>query len=324
MNFVAIGNPVYDSIVTPSVSTQGRVLSGCSTNACLVWGKFGLKPTLIGAVGPDFAAQFKSALANYGIQHHLFPSRQSGGFHLHYYDEHGSRDLTVLGIADPIPALPESALTADYILVGPILQEVSLDIIRAIRTRNPGRMMLDPQGLLRRVVDGKIVHEKPAGIEAVVGLCDIVKPNELETKVLTGIDPRQNSRTPARLLKEWGAGLVIITLAELGSVIYDGHQFYDIPAFKTTLQDSTGAGDTYAAGFLTALSEGLDLFEAGCFASAVASIMVENIGPDFPLTRADARRRTDILKNKYSASGESVPISNKFYQKVQKELINEQ
>jgi sugar/nucleoside kinase (ribokinase family) len=83
-----------------------------------------------------------------------------------------------------------------------------------------------------------------------------------------------------------------VTLAELGSVIYDGQQFIDIPPYEIDLIDATGAGDTYMAGFtFEYLKTGGDLRKAGCFASATSSIMIENVGPDFQMTESMVRQR---------------------------------
>ncbi len=132
-------------------------------------------------------------------------------------------------------------------------------------------------------------------MKKIISQVDVVKPNELETKVLTGIDPRLDPYTPAEEIKSWGPKLVIVTLAELGSVIYDGKDFYEIPAFETEAVDATGAGDTYAGGFVTAMTKRYDLERAGLFAASVASIMVENTGPEFELSWEEALRRAAVL-----------------------------
>lgn len=93
-----------------------------------------------------------------------------------------------------------------------------------------------------------------------------------------------------------GTEIVIVTLAELGSVIYDGKQFVDIPPYQIDLVDATGAGDTYMAGFtFEYLKSGGDVWRAGCFASCTSSIMIENVGPDFPMTEAAIRTRQERL-----------------------------
>jgi sugar/nucleoside kinase (ribokinase family) len=154
----------------------------------------------------------------------------------------------------------------------------------------------DPQGLLRGADEtGRIYHEKPEGIEEILGQFNVVKPNELEGKVLTGIDCRQDPYEAARIIKSWGPNIVIVTLAELGSIIYDGKQFVNIPPYQINLVDSTGAGDTYMAGFTFEYLRTQDLRQSGCFASCVSSIMIEQVGPDFELTEAEVRRRQQTL-----------------------------
>jgi len=290
----AIGNPVYDYIKTPRVDTKERILSGCSTNAALVLAKLGENVKLIGAVGEDFRAQFVSDLKKYGIEPEIHPSRETGGFSLVYYDAFGNRTLDLLGRAANIERLDMTSLReSEAILVGPILGEVSFEAIREIRKNYAGLFFCDPQGLLRNADEsGRIYHEKTPGIEDVLGQFDIVKPNELEGKVLTGIDCRRDPYEAARIIKFWGPKIVIVTLAELGSVIYDGKQFIDIPPYEVDLIDATGAGDTYMAGFtFEYLKTGGDLKKAGCFASATSSIMIENVGPDFVMTEPMIRER---------------------------------
>lgn len=202
----AIGNPVYDYIKTQKVETPGRVLSGCSTNAALALSRMGEKVHLVGAVGEDFKAQFAADLRKYGIDYSLTPSRRTGGFSLVYYDNFGNRTLDLLGRADNIDSVkPEWYHDSKAVLIGPILGEVSFDTIREIRRNFTGLLFCDPQGLLRGAhADGRIFHHKPEGIENVLGLFDIVKPNELEGKVLTGIDCRENPYEAARIIKSWG------------------------------------------------------------------------------------------------------------------------
>ena len=290
----AIGNPVYDYIKTPRVDTKERILSGCSTNAALVLAKLGKQVRLIGAVGEDFKAHFVADLKRYGIEPEIHPSKETGGFSLIYYDAFGNRTLDLLGRAANIEYLDFASLSqSEAVLIGPILGEVSFDSIRDIRKNFNGLFFCDPQGLLRNADEtGRIYHEKTPGIESALGQFDIVKPNELEGKVLTGIDCRKDPYEAARIIKAWGPKIVIVTLAELGSVIYDGKTFIDIPPYEIDLIDATGAGDTYMAGFtFEYLKTGGDLRKAGCFASATSSIMIENVGPDFVMTESMVRER---------------------------------
>ncbi len=290
-----IGNPVFDLIETPYLKTGGRVLSGCSTNACLALSKLGMETALIGRVAQDYETLFRSEMERFKINYAIEESKESGGFKLIYFDDHGNRTLDVLGDAGPIGFFPEKYADSEWILFGPILQEIDLRYVEMVKSQSKAKIFVDPQGFLRRTESGRILHEKTPEIEAIAALSDVFKPNEMECQVLTGIDPRVDYETPAKIIKSWGAKLVIITLAEAGSVIYDGSDFYVIPAYETLAKDSTGAGDTYAAGIIYALSHGYDYFDAGCFAGCVSSVMIENCGPDFPLTLEEAERRKEKL-----------------------------
>ena len=294
----AVGNPVYDYIKTKKVDTKDRILSGCSTNAALALAKMGEQVKLVGAVGNDFKDRFVKELTRYRIDYEIIPSEETGGFSLIYYDDFGNRTLDLLGRASAIGQLdPGMYRESEAVLIAPILKEVSFADIRHIRGSFDSLFFCDPQGLLRGARDdGRIYHEKPDGIEEILGLFDIVKPNELEGKVLTGIDCREDPYEAARIIKSWGPKIVIVTLAELGSVIYNGDEFINIPPYEIDLVDATGAGDTYMAGFtFEYLKTSGDLRRAGCFASATSSIMIEHVGPDFEMTEALVRRRQERL-----------------------------
>ena len=291
----AFGNPVYDEITTPRVSTDGRVLSGCSTNFALALSRLGEQVTLVGTIGRDYRAAFERDLRKAGIAASVTEAPETGGFRLNYYDDRGNRTLDVLGRASAIETFPAEVQDARAVLVGPILGETGFDLIRRLRKATRGVFMLDPQGLLRRETGGAIEHVKTEGIEEVVGLFDIVKPNELECRVLTGIDPRVDAETPARMIHSWGPKTVVITLAEEGSVVFDGRTFTRVPAYPADCVDATGAGDTYAAGFMYAHLRGLPPETCALWGTATASIMIEHVGPDFPMTRESVQGRVNQL-----------------------------
>lgn len=277
---------------------SGRILSGCSTNAALALSKLGETTRLVGAVGNDFRERFIADLERFGIGHHITPSKETGGFSLHYYDDYGNRTLNLLGRAADITDLNASLYNdSKAVLIGPILGEVSFDSIRTIRNSFDELYFCDPQGLIRGAKpDGTIFHEKVSGIEDVLGQFDIVKPNELEGKILSGIDCRENPYKAAEIIKSWGPTIVIVTLAELGSVIFNGNEMIDIPPYTANVVDATGCGDTYMAGFtFEYLKTGGDLRRAGCFASATSSIMIEHVGPDFPMNEWMVRQRAEVL-----------------------------
>ncbi len=295
---IAYGNPVYDLITTPAITTNERILSGCSTNACLAISRLGYPSTLVGGVGSDYRSRLEQEMQQWGIKTCLFQTHQTGGFELHYIDDQGNRTLAILGIADPLPPdlIPDDE--PEFILLGPILSEIPVKLVENLQKRYSSQIMLDPQGLLRTIQDGKVTHELSQAFVDIAALSTIIKANEVETLVATGINARLDPEGAVKSLYRYGCKIAIVTLAEAGSIIYDGQKIYPIPPYTTHALDPTGAGDTYAGGFIVKYLETPDdLAASGCFASAVASVMVENLGPEFPLTRQEADKRAKILQS---------------------------
>ena len=76
---VAFGNPVYDYIKTPTVTTGKRVLSGCSTNGCLALTRLGHTTRLVGCIGADFYDRFLADTQRFGIASTMQLCEQTGG-----------------------------------------------------------------------------------------------------------------------------------------------------------------------------------------------------------------------------------------------------
>jgi sugar/nucleoside kinase (ribokinase family) len=292
-DLVGIGNPVYDTIITPFSRTDDRILSGCSTNGCLAAKRLGFERVgLIGGVGSDFADRLQSDLRNYGIAASLdSTSGETGGFHLEY-DRDGNRTLEVLGVAQKITAknIPEEFLDSRFFIIGPILGEVDLSLIEYVKSSSKGKLLLDPQGLLRLVgPDGKVFHRcEKDEFRKILGLVDFVKPNEPESITITD---QPDHVQALKLLRDMGAQLPIVTLAERGSMLMDERYLYQIPTYSTTAIDPTGAGDVYGGAFIVEYARTHDYVEAALFASAAASLMVEQVGPNFQIVPNEVERR---------------------------------
>jgi len=299
-DLVGIGNPVYDIIITPRSRTNGRVLSGCSTNACLAGKKLGLQRVgMVGCIGPDFAARINNDMKNHGLEISLNSTEgETGGFRL-IYDDRGDRTLDVLGVANKIGAkeFPAEYLDTKFILVGPILGEVDLRFLEFLRSSSKATIYLDPQGMIRTIgKDGRIFHEcDHQTFKSVARVVDFIKPNEHESEIITGEkDPVQSLLR----LRDLGSAVPIVTLAERGSVILNRDELYRIPAFPTTAIDPTGAGDVYAGSFITEYLRTNDLVESALFASAAGSIMVEQVGPDFSMSNELVEKRKSAIRGR--------------------------
>ncbi len=293
---ISFGNPVYDYIKTPVITTGERVLSGGSTNGCLALARLGHHTALVGRIGADYETRFTADITHYGIAPHVELCAETGGFSL-IYDARGNRTLDVLGVADPITHIPTIITQAQAVTIAPILQETPPELITRIRAMTNAPLLLDPQGLLRRInADGRIEHFLPDYFATLAQQFHVIKANEIEAYVITGIDPRLDAAESTRRLRALGCAIAIVTLAEAGSVIDNGTDQYIIPPFPTDARDPTGAGDTYMAGFLHAyLRDPSNLYAAGCTGSATASIWIEHTGPDAPITLAEVERRAISL-----------------------------
>ncbi|MDD7267135.1 MAG: ribokinase [Lachnospiraceae bacterium] len=118
----------------------------------------------------------------------------------------------------------------------------------------------------------------------------MVTPNEVEAEAMTGIPvvDLEGAKKAAKVFFDKGVKKVVITLGERGVFVSSDGREEIIPGFQVKATDTTGAGDAFNGGLLTALSEGKDLWEAARFANGVAALSVQKLGttPSMP-TRAE-------------------------------------
>ncbi len=158
---------------------------------------------------------------------------------------------------------------------------------------------------LERVVDiahaaGKtiVLNTAPAHIlsDEMLKKIDIITPNEIEAGVLSGVpinDP-QDAQKVAGILLDRGVKNVVITLGKYGVLVKTPEKQAFLPALKVEVLDTTGAGDAFNGGFVAALAENMDIFEAARFGNAVAALSVTKLGtaPAMPY-----RNEIDALLN---------------------------
>lgn len=116
--------------------------------------------------------------------------------------------------------------------------------------------------------------------DALLEKVTIVTPNEVEASILTGtkvVDAESAAKAAAWFFQR-GVKKVVITMGGRGAFVSDGARSEMTPAFQVDAIDTTGAGDAYNGGFVTALSEGSDIFAAARFAAATAALSVQKMG----------------------------------------------
>jgi len=122
--------------------------------------------------------------------------------------------------------------------------------------------------------------------QSLLGLVDVLTPNQTEAKVLTGRDPEAHAEPEnvARDLLRAGVRKVVMTLGERGALIVSRSSAKHVPAVQVRCIDSTGAGDAFNAGLAVALAAGENLEEAVEFAVVIGGLAVtkEGVIPSLP------------------------------------------
>ena len=275
-----IGHITLDKVVTTkSVVHMAGGTSFYFSNAIR---NMNVKYTLVTALAESEMHVVEELRAK-GIEVNVLPSEHTVYFENIYSENQDHRTQRVLQKADPFTVEQLLNINARIFHLGPLLaDDIPVELIRALAAK--GKVSLDVQGYLRKVENKQVIpidwQAKKEGLQYIQTL----KANESEMEVLTGI---KDVRKGAQVLYDWGVKEVVITLGSMGSVIYNGRNFYNIPAYvPAAVIDATGCGDTYMAGFLYQRIKGASLQDAGEFAAAMATLKIQSSGP-FTGTRED-------------------------------------
>lgn len=215
-------------------------------------------------------------LRSEGVTVKVLPSRNSVYFENKYGENSNHRTQRVLAKADPFTVDGLRDVEASIYHLGTLLaDDFSLDVLKYLASK--GRVSIDAQGYLREVRGESVFAVDWPEKEEALKFVDILKANEKEMEVLTGTtDPRE----AAIRLADMGVKEVVLTLGDMGSIIYSEGVFYEIPAYPPEdVVDATGCGDTYMAGYLYKRAQGASIYESGCFAAAMCTIKLGASGP---------------------------------------------
>ncbi len=222
-----------------------------------------------------------------GIDVEVVPSRRTVFFENIYGENQNNRKQRVRAMADPFTVEAVKDVRAKYICLGSLLPEdFPLEVVRYLHGR--GTVVMDAQGYLRDVKDGKVYACDWENKFEFFKYIDILKVNEYEVEVLTG---KTDLHEAAQQLAEWGIKEVLLTLGSYGSIVLVEGRFYDIPAYEPLkIVDATGCGDTYVMGYVYKRVQGATPEEAAKFATAVSTCKLEGHGP-FHATEQEAISR---------------------------------
>lgn len=314
--FTIIGPAIMDVLVgnidetvfktgSQPIAFSRMSFGGDALNEAVVLSKFGKSATIITKLGNDEAGQrIQSYLQGNGIDtsHITIDDSIQTGMNIVLVNKNGERvfltnpagSLRKLSADDILPHIPDcgNIVCLASMFISPLLTIADMEeVCRQIK--KDGRILaLD----MTTPKNGETIDD----ISEILKLADYVFPNELEISLLTHEkDPEKN----AKRLVQAGVACAVIKCGGNGCIIRTKDQLLKIPAFPTDCVDSTGAGDCFAAGFLWALSEGMSLEECGCFACAVASCTVEQLGAtDGIHDLSESIRRFYLLKKEMEMS----------------------
>jgi sugar/nucleoside kinase (ribokinase family) len=271
-----LGHVVLDRNVIDGVLQPPRP-GGAAYYAAVAYARLGLDTAVITRVGADDEALLLGELRALGVTVVNLGAPRSTVFCNVDSPSPGSlreqrveQEAPAIGRGDLVP------LVAATWHLGPLRHD-DLDpaLAAACRSRG-GRIAIDVQGLVRRVDGGLVVPRSPAMIPDLEPI-DVLKADDAEILTLTGASEVDAG---ARAALAGGAGEVVITEADRGSVLFAGARRIAIPAYHPAAEiDPTGCGDTYLAAYLARRLVTGDLAECGRFAAAAAALKLESTGP---------------------------------------------
>ncbi|MCO5044683.1 MAG: PfkB family carbohydrate kinase [Kiritimatiellae bacterium] len=286
VDVVIVGSIGIDTVETPHARRES-VLGGSASYACAA-ASFFSRVGMVGVVGTDFPKAYHNLYKKFGVNTEglqVVPGqtfRWSGVYEANMDNRRTlSTELNVF--ASFSPKLPESYRAAPYLFLANISPSLQMHVLDQMK--RPRFVLLDTMDLW--------INTARDALRDVIRRVDMVTMNEFEARHFTG---RHNLISAARQLLELGPKYVCIKKGEHGSLLFTRDSISLLPAFLIeNVQDPTGAGDTFAGGFIGSLAKGgainrKAIVRAMLYGSVAASFGVE----DFSLDRLAKLKRAQL------------------------------
>jgi len=283
MSVTVVGSIALDTVESPS-GRNAEGLGGAAVYFALAAAHF-TRVHLVGVVGEDFPQEHVRLLEskNIDLTGLEYATGKTFRWTGRYHDDVNERDTldTQLNVFEQFhPKLPEAARAAEYLFLGNIHPALQREVLEQSHHRFAG---LDTMNLW--------IATTPDDLRQVLRPVDTLIINDAEAKQLTEVN---DLRQAARQIQTLGPRLVVIKKGEHGCMLFGAEeQIFAIPALPLeTVIDPTGAGDSFAGGFMGYLAkEGNTEFDtlkrAVVYGSALASCTCEAFGPN-RLAQVDA------------------------------------
>lgn len=286
MSLLTIGTVAFDAIETPFGKTD-KIIGGAATYISLSASFFTKNVGLVSVVGGDFPEQtinmFKDKkidVTGLEIQKENKTFFWSGKYHT----DMNTRDtidtqLNVLATFNPI--VPQNWKNADFLMLGNLMPKLQLDIIKQMSTR-PKLIVMDTMNFWMESMMDELLKT--------IAMVDVLTINDEEARLLTG---EYSLVKAAQKILTLGPKYLIIKKGEHGALLFNNKQVFFAPALPLEdVFDPTGAGDTFAGGFIGYIVKSRDVSfdnmkRAIIYGSAMASFCVEKFGIENLLDLSD-------------------------------------
>lgn len=277
MSLLVVGSVAFDSVETPFGKCD-KMLGGSASHFSIS-ASFYSDVRVVAVVGHDFSESDQAIFDSHGVDTsdlERIPDGKTFRWFARYdYDLNVAHTLdTHLNVfADFKPKLSEAAKKSRLVFLG----NIQPDLQREVREQVPNAELvaLDTMNLW-------IEHTRESLVHTIRGV-HVMIINDAEARQLTGIP---NLITAAKTILSWGPKALIIKRGEYGAAMFTSENYFTIPAYPLeSVFDPTGAGDTFAGGFMGYLASQPTLDEAAMrramiFGSVMASFNVEEFGTD--------------------------------------------
>ncbi|NHJ49552.1 MAG: hypothetical protein FK733_17310 [Asgard group archaeon] len=297
LELVVIGSITEDLIVKPNRKEE-QLIGGTPIYVAATAKALGKTVGIVSKVGTDFQVKHLKQIHN--LEADLNGFQISGNTSMKFkniYDLKGNRSQEILSSSEEITFedIPMAYNSVPWIHLGPVFNEISIDIITKIRKKFDF-ISLDIQGLIRSTKGSskKIIHKKLANFDEFLPKLNLLKVDDNELKNMTG---NKKLSKAIDLVLNTGLEHLVITRAHNGATIYRKDECFEIPAFPTTIVDETGAGDTFITAYILEFLKTNDCQYAGLIAASTASFNISTLGSITNYTREDVINK---IQSQYS------------------------
>ncbi len=278
MSLITLGTMAFDAIETPFGKVD-KIVGGSATYVAFAASNFVKPVQQISIVGNDFPQEEMNELAKRGVQLdgvQIVPDKKSFFWSGKYHIDMNTRDTLVTDLnvlEDFNPVVPESYQGAEFLMLGNLMPKLQLSVINQLRKR-PKLIVMDTMNFWMEVALDDL--------KEVIKKVDVLLVNDGEARQLSG---EYSLVKAARAIMQMGPKFLIIKKGEHGALLFHGNHVFFAPALPLEdVFDPTGAGDTFAGGFIGHLAKTKDIsYEnmktAIVIGSAMASFCVEKFGP---------------------------------------------